>query len=66
MNKDDVIKLLNELKEYNNVKFTMNGEIIKIVHLQELNNYPDSEFMESQYDNFATPYSAIEKIEVID
>lgn len=54
----EIEKRLEELKDCELALFTMQGNIQKTVHLNELNVYYESEFLESTHpaDNFASPF----------
>ena len=59
---EEIKQRLEELKDCKVIKFTMDLGIEKYVHLKELKVYYEIEFMESLFDNFASPFPDIVSI----
>ena len=67
MLRQEVENRLKELKEYKLVKFTMEDGTVKIVHLNNLEIFPDIEFVRADItDNFASTYLDIVDISPVE
>lgn len=66
MQKYEILKRLEELKDYEKIEFTMYGDIRRCAYRNDIKNFEDAEMLEAPNSDFQAPYVAVEAINPVE